>query len=127
MRPSKTAQLAKIAQIAFQADHARMAELQRLEERFLAQIEDVRRHERAARERAPDTMSFAGRDHLWERWIEARLSALQTELAQVKARKADLLSDMRKSFGRKVAADSLAASVKAREALERARRATWTE
>lgn len=130
MTPEQATDLARIARLAFESNRVRMAELQRSESRLLAQIEEIGTQARLARDkscRAPDAMTLSGRDQLWERWIEARRSAIQTELARVKARKADLTADLRQAYGREMAADELRDAVQSAALRNRGRRSAWSE
>ncbi|RYH01564.1 hypothetical protein EU805_12945 [Salipiger sp. IMCC34102] len=130
MTPRQAAELARIAQVAFQADRARMAKVQRAEQRLRAQLDEIKAQERQARDRAaqaPDAMALAGGDRLWHQWIEGRRTTIQTELAQLLARKADLQSELRASFGRKAAAEALEARAVTLVQKDRDRRNTWSD
>ena len=121
-------QIAAIAATVYQADQARLVELDREESRLRDQLAEIDRAEADLRQRqtaAPDAARINGADELWRQWIEIRRTAIMSERFKVRAKRTDLMFDLRKSFGRSTAADAAARLEEANDRRRRARREDW--
>ena len=120
--------IAAIAAAVYRADRARMAELDIQDRRLREQIAEIESAEAELHKRQIaelDVARLGGADALWQRWIEGRRSAIMAERYALSAKRADLMSDLRLSFGRSTAADAAAAAARAADAKVRARRTDW--
>ena len=104
----RLAALARVTDIAFFADQARMAALRRAEEDIRARLADLDRprHDPTV-PLAEDAALRAGADITWQLWVDVRRSALNTELARVLVAQAAARRTLSTSFGRDTAANRL--------------------
>ena len=107
--------IASVAGAIYRADRARMAELTAQEQRLVAQLADIDRSE-AGLPQTPIGADFLA-EELWRRWVQSRRDTIMGELLKLRARRADLMEELRRSFGRATAAEEAA-----RRAGEEARR-----
>jgi hypothetical protein len=113
MRPADLAELARLTAAVSGAAEARLAALRRDEAALRARLHDLdtAQQARAREAQATDVTLRAGVDLRWEDWIEARRRALSAELARTLARAELARDDLRRAFGRKVAAEEIVAQV----------------
>ena len=120
--------IAAIAAAVYQADRARLIELDREEDRLREQLAEIDTALASLRSRQtidPDAARINGADELWRQWIEVRRTAIMSERFKVRAKRADLMLELRKSFGRSAAADAAARSEEADERRRLSRQEDW--
>jgi hypothetical protein len=117
------AQLARITEVAFQADQAKMRAALEKETRVEAQLAGLKT---ALSERADqvakdiDPAFLAGADLRWKGWVDRQRSALNLRLARLRAERAEATDQMAQAFGRNLVADRLVSEDQAKDRKARA-------
>lgn len=110
MQEDRIKALAQVSALRFQADQARLAQLQAKEHDLRKNLLDLvqQRNARAASvTKADDPATIAGADVHWHAWVDQRRKTINTELAQLLAQKSDCLARVQRSFGQDQAAQAL--------------------
>lgn len=108
--------LVALSGMRFQADQAKLAQLQAKERALRQNLQDLVQQRRARSLSATDTVdpaTIAGADVQWHSWVDQRRKTINAELAQLLAQIADSQARLRKSFGQDQAAQQLLAKVQA--------------
>ena len=108
--PARLQALARLTAAVARAEEARMAALaleeRRLRDRFAAL--DTARTERArTRPEGGDPALLAGADPSWHRWIDGRKTAINTEIAELRVKRAGLRESLTRAIGRREVAEEL--------------------
>lgn len=101
------AEIAGTAHRAAQADLARLMQKETDLRRNLAQLTESKAALADAPRTPDDAALIAGADMRWHRWVDQRRATINTELAQVRARKDYYQSKLRFAFGKDQAAQAL--------------------
>lgn len=113
MMPDRTHDLAQLTDALYQKERAKLLDLNRQEARLRSDLArlDAQRH---ANQRLPDPdmqgFREIGADLRWLGWVGHNRAALQTDLAQVLARKGRMMQALRRAFGKHQAALTLQAA-----------------
>lgn len=128
MKRHEIKSLLTLAEVAFAAEQAKLAHLNRQECALRDQLTNLvaDRNEQAREGPSDSPAKRAGADVRWHRWIDTRRETLNRELAQILARRTRVVADVRRSFGKKEALAALCAKAGASEALEKSRRRDQT-
>ncbi|MGZ9812548.1 hypothetical protein ACXN5S_18960 [Pseudoroseicyclus sp. H15] len=107
-RTAQMAALAELAQARFRAEQGKLAAVRRRQSEIEAQLAELAKA-RAGRAALAldDPATRAGADLKWHRWIDTRLTALNIELARLRAEEAAERSRLARIFGQSVATDKL--------------------
>ncbi len=129
MKTEQLRDLLQVAEVAFAAEQAKLAQLSRAETELRDQLSSLAssrqsRIEGAGAQATP--AARAGAEVRWHRWIDTRREALNRELAQNLAKRAKLIAAVRLAFGRKEALTALVARARANEVQQKARRSDHT-
>ncbi|WP_299847476.1 hypothetical protein [uncultured Roseovarius sp.] len=73
----------------------------------LAELENLRRNNMTLPQTELHTVRQIGADVLWEGWVSRTRADLNTQLAQVLAQKARMTAELRRAFGKQIAAGEL--------------------
>jgi len=110
MQADRIKAITLVAALRFQADQAKLAQVQVRELALRQNLQDLVQQRRALAENAAganDAATIAGADVQWQAWVDQRRKAINSELAQILAQKADCLAALRRSFGQDQAAQGL--------------------
>ena len=123
MKQKMLDQMAAVTAAQYLREHARVKPILDEEARLRGQLTKLNAHVQATRSEADENhmMKALGADLLWEGWHTRAKRELNTELAQVTAKKLMAMDKLRKSFGRKTAIADMA---KAERDLHKAARIT---
>ena len=124
MTPLPEQELAKLADMAFQARSATLVAITAEESALRVQLAQL-----AARDRADDVLDTPalydarriGADVLWSVWLDNKRAELNRKLALVLARKANEIKVLSRAFGRAEAANNLARLAQAERQAKRAK------
>ena len=118
MRKKQLHQLAKVSRAQYLRELARIREILDRETALRGQLLRLAQQaERARRDHAADpAMQSLGADMAWQGWLGRSRRRLNTELAQVMARKLVAMDSVRNAFGREQAVQTLADAEAARRA-----------
>jgi enoyl-CoA hydratase/carnithine racemase len=110
MEADRVKALVQVSALRFQADQARLAQLQAKERDLRQNLQDLvqQRNARAVLATgADDPATIAGADVQWHAWVDQRRKTINAELAQLLAQKADYQARVQRSFGQDQAAQAL--------------------
>jgi hypothetical protein len=108
---SQLLQLCQITAIAYEKELAAVQPLLDEEARIRSDIAKLDNRVAEAQQRSDlGSMQAIGADVIWQAWAGRARSQLNLSLAQVLARKAQVMSRVRKAFGRKTVAEELLAN-----------------
>lgn len=110
MKPGSLEAMGEVAAALYRAEQARLGTLLRREAELRRTLADLDRHRRDNLGLPPADLHGAraiGADILWQGWVGRSRRALNIELAQVLAQKAERMGALRQAFGRTAALDSL--------------------
>lgn len=110
MRPDILPKLDAATQALYLREHAKVRDILEEESRIRAGLAKLDLQLQTARDTAQDDPSLRalGADVLWRAWEEKTRRALNMELAQVMARKLQVMDQVKLAFGKKVAVQELA-------------------
>lgn len=102
--------LRKVTQVLYAQEHVKIAEVLAQEASIRAAMARLESQNQAGLtdEDTVDPMQLIGADLLWNTWQHQTRQRLNTELAQVMARKLQLLDRVRRAFGKDQAIQTLA-------------------
>lgn len=118
-------QMTRVSEALYLREHARIRPLLEAEARILARLArlDAQRDQMRATQGSQDAYLRIGADTLWQAWESRTRRALNTDLAQARARKLAAMDALRLAFGRRQAvADLDTAAHRAAHAARLARR-----
>ncbi|MEO3477819.1 hypothetical protein AAFO90_09085 [Phaeobacter sp. CAU 1743] len=110
MKQKMLDQMAAVTSAQYLREHARVKPILDEEARLRGQLAKLNAHVQATRSEAEGdhAMKALGADLLWEGWHTRTKRNLNTELAQVTAKKLMAMDKLRKTFGRKTAIADMA-------------------
>lgn len=116
------ASLATLLRVQFQAELSKLNEIARLEGEIRVQMAKLNGLERQARDNLVGNVALRsiGADVLWQGWLGRNRSQLNTQLAGVLVKKAQVQSSLAVAFGRKLVAEELEARQVQKTATKRA-------
>jgi len=110
--------LVQVTRLRFQVDQAKLADLQAKERDLRQNLHDLVAQRKTQTPMVGwnnDAATNAGVGLHWQLWVDQRRRAINAELAQLFAQKADCQAVLRRSFGQDQAAQALREKVQARE------------
>ena len=110
MRRDILPKLDAATQALYLREHAKVRDILEEESRIRAGLAKLDLQLQTARDTAQDDLSMRalGADVLWRAWEEKTRRAFNIELAQVMARKLQVMDQVKLAFGKKVAVEELA-------------------
>lgn len=102
--------LANLTDALYQAELSKMREVNAREASLrhdLAELESLQRSNMALPQADLHTVRQIGADVLWEGWVSRTRADLNMQLAQVMAQKARMTTQLRRAFGKQIAAAEL--------------------
>ena len=118
-------QIAALKYARLRSDMAQLAAAENSLEENLRTLAATRTKRQDALLQESDAAQLAGADPRWHRWAESRRAAINTELAQIKAQRTQMISNLQKAFAQDQAIDALLTRAKGEESRARQRRATY--
>lgn len=119
MNPRKIAQMADVTEAVYMNEFQKIKVILAREASLRNSLAELRNQRNAA---GSQQMQAIGADLVWQTWLERSVQQLNMELAQVMARKLELLDRVRKAFGRNEAVRQLAQKSAADQKKRRATR-----
>ena len=112
-RTKDLARIARVVEMSFEADQARMRRLRLSEDELRARLEDLSPARAAPEPGAPiDPATLAGADLRWQRWAEERRREINMSLARLRVEQIQAAEALTKTFGR---SQAVAALIRAEE------------
>ncbi|MBI6629393.1 hypothetical protein [Pontibaca salina] len=119
MTTRKIAQLVDVTEAVYMAEYQKIQPILTREATLRSRLAQLQGQRNSA---GNQQMRAVGADLVWQAWRERSMQELDMELAQVVARKLELLERVRKAFGRKEAVRQLAQKGAADQTKRRATR-----
>lgn len=109
MKESQLTELFQVASVLYQREYDKVRAIIEDEARVRGALARIDQQETAARQsiNPNDGIQIVGADVLWQSWVSRSRRDLNLELAQIRARKLNVMDQVRKAFGRKEAISEL--------------------
>ncbi len=101
--------LVSVTEARYQIEQAKLADIAAEEQKLRRMLAELTEQERSGRSTLVKDTAIAayGGDVMWQRWVGRSRTVLNARLANVLARKDNILVGMRKAFGKKIVAEEL--------------------
>lgn len=97
----------RLLNLKFQQKQSQISTLNAHEVRLRAQIAKINEQDKCVEQAATHQMRSIGADVIWKAWVGRTKTTLNQELAQILAQKEFLLKDLRREYGKTLAANEL--------------------